>query len=200
MHKKFSIVILCIVLLLSFAACRKNEIHQNNNETNQTENSTTSDVAKEDNTTSNVSTDNECTNEATSSTSANNTTLDNNTTENSVETSNTTENTIPVFKTDNVTSITFYAYYGSGKGGDVPAEHLNEIISWLDSFKVDTDREFPELVPPGTNTIHIEIKYSDGSIIKLGMDTTTVDGVTYYIKGATRPECYDEIISKTSLS
>ncbi len=105
-----------------------------------------------------------------------------------------------VFRTENVTRITFCAYYGDGKGCDVPAEHFDEIISWLDSFKVDTDREFPELPPPGTNTIYVEIEYSDRSIIKQGMDTTTVDGITYYIKGDTSPECYDEIISKTSLS
>ena len=105
-----------------------------------------------------------------------------------------------IFNTKNIKRITFYAYYGNGKGSDVPAEHLNKIITWLDSFEVDTNKEFPELVPPGTNTIHVEIEYLDGSIIKQGMDTTTVDGVTYYIKGATPPECYDEIISKTSLS
>ena len=108
--------------------------------------------------------------------------------------------TAAVFNTEDIVRITFYAYYGSGKGSDVPTEHLEEITNWLDSFEVDTNKEFPELVPPGTNTIYVEIEYSDGSIIKQGMDTTTVDGVAYYIKGATPPECYDEIISKTSLS
>ena len=107
---------------------------------------------------------------------------------------------IAIFNTKNIKRITFYAYYGSGKGSDVPAEHLGEITTWLNSFKIDTDREFPDLVPPGTNTVHVEIEYSDGSIVKQGINTTVVDEVTYYIKGATPPECYDEIISKTSLS
>ena len=96
-----------------------------------------------------------------------------------------------VFKTEDIIRITFYAYYGSGKGSDVPAEHLNEIITWLDSFEIDTDKEFPDLLPPGTNTIFVEIEYSDGSITKQGMNTTVVDGVSYYIKGAAPPECYD---------
>ena len=56
------------------------------------------------------------------------------------------------------------------------------------------------MVPPGTNTIHVEIEYSDGSIVKQGMDTTVVDGVTYYISGDAPPECYDEIRSKTALN
>jgi len=114
--------------------------------------------------------------------------------------SDTSKEAKSVFRTENVIRITFYAYYGGGKGSDVPAEHLNEIISWLDSFEVDTDEEFPELVPPGTNTVYVEIEYSDGSIIKKGMDTITIDGVTYYTKGATPPKCYNEIVSKTSLT
>jgi hypothetical protein len=111
-----------------------------------------------------------------------------------------TEENQSVFKTEDIIRITFYAYYGNGKGSEVPAEHLEEIIAWLDSCEIDTDREFPQVVPPGTNTIHVEIEYSDGSIVKQGMDTTVVDGVTYYIIGDDSPECYDEIISKTALN
>lgn len=105
-----------------------------------------------------------------------------------------------VFKTEDIIRITFYAYYGNGKGSEVPAEHSEEIIAWLDSFEIDTDRECPQMVPDGTNTIHVEIEYSDGSIVKQGMDTTVVDGVMYYIIGDDSPECYDEIISKTALN
>lgn len=154
MLKKISIVITCMAMLLLFVACSKDNTHQNDTGTNQTEISSISDTSKESKS---------------------------------------------IFRTENVVRITFYAYYGGGKGSDVPAEHLNEIISWLDSFEVDPDKTFPELVPPGTNTINVEIEYSDGSIIKQGMDTTEVDGVTYYIKGTTPPECYYEIKSKTRL-
>ena len=103
-----------------------------------------------------------------------------------------------IFNTKNIKRITFYAYYGNGKGSDVPAEHLDEMIAWLDSFTLD--KEVPELLPPGTNTIHVEIEYLDGTIVKKGLDTTTVDGITYYIKGDTAPKCYEGIISKTSLN
>jgi hypothetical protein len=116
------------------------------------------------------------------------------------QSNSTTEEKQSVFKTEDIIRITFYAYYGNGKGSEVPAEHSEEIIDWLDSFEIDTDRECPQMVPDGTNTIHVEIEYSDGSIVKQGMDTTVVDGVTYYIIGDDSPECYDEIISKTALN
>ena len=103
-----------------------------------------------------------------------------------------------IFNTKNIKRITFFAYYGSGKGSDVPGEHLDEFITWLDSFVID--KEVPELLPPGTNTIQVEIEYFDGTIVKKGLDTTTVDGITYYIKGDTAPKSYEEIISKTSLN
>ena len=103
-----------------------------------------------------------------------------------------------IFNTKNIKRITFYAYYGNGKGSDVPAEHLDEMIAWLDSFTID--KEVPELLPPGTNTIHVEIEYLDGTVVKEGLDTATVDGITYYIKGDTAPKCYKEIISRTSLN
>lgn len=105
-----------------------------------------------------------------------------------------------VFNTENIKRITFYAYYGYGRGSDVPADHLDEIIAWLASFDIDTGRELPDVIPPGTNSIHIEIEYSDGSIVNQGMDTAVVDGVTYYISGNDAPRCYDGIISKTALN
>ena len=113
---------------------------------------------------------------------------------------NTNNQTTAIFNTKNIKRITFYAYYGNGKGSNVPVEHLDEIIFWLNSFTIDTDREFPDVAPPGTNTINVEIEYFDGTVVKEGLDTTTVDGITYYIIGDTEPECYEEIISKTRLN
>ena len=103
-----------------------------------------------------------------------------------------------IFNTKNIKRITFYAYYGSGKGSDVPVEHLDEITTWLDSFTID--KEVPEPTPPGTNTIYVEIEYFDGTIVKKSLDTATVDGITYYIKGDNAPACYEDIISRTSLN
>ena len=116
----------------------------------------------------------------------------------STKQNNTNNQTTAIFNTKNIKRITFYAYYGSGKGSDVPAEYLAEITNWLESFTID--KVVLGLLPPGTNTIYVEIEYLDGSIVKQGMDTTTVIGLTYYIKGDTAPECYEEIISKTSLN
>ena len=116
----------------------------------------------------------------------------------SAKQSDTNNQETEIFNTKNIKRITFYAYYGNGKGSDVPVEHLDEIITWLGSFTID--KEVPKLIPPGTNTIHVEIEYLDGTIVKRGLDTATVDGITYYIKGDSAPECYEEIISRTSLN
>ena len=190
--KKILSIFLCVIILLCFVACgeKSNTDKQSTEGTNQSESN---------------STENSITNtQSTESTNQNETDSIENTDHNTESTESTNENgtnnqEIAIFNTKNMKRITFYAYYGSGKGSDVPAEHLGEITTWLNSFKIDTDREFPDLDPPGTNTIHVEIEYLDGTIVKKGLDTTTVDGITYYIKGDTAPECYEEIISRTSL-
>ena len=191
--KKILSVFLCVIILLCFVACgeKSNTDKQSTEGTNQSESN---------------STENSITNtQSPESTNQNETDSIENTDHNTESTESTNENgtnnqEIAIFNTKNIKRITFYAYYGSGKGSDVPAEHLGEITTWLNSFKIDTDREFPDLVPPGTNTIHVEIEYLDGTVVKEGLDTATVDGITYYIKGDTAPKSYEEIISKTSLN
>ena len=191
--KKILSIFLCVIVLLCFVACgeKSNTDKQSTEGTNQSESN---------------STENSITNtQSTESTNQNETDSIENTDHNTESTESTNENgtnnqEIAIFNTKNIKRITFYAYYGSGKGSDVPAEHLGEITTWLNSFKIDTDREFPDLVPPGTNTIHVEIEYLDGTVVKEGLDTATVDGITYYIKGDTAPKSYEEIISKTSLN
>ena len=191
--KKILSVFLCVIILLCFVACgeKSNTDKQSTEGTNQSEsNSTESSITNT---------------QSPESTNQNETDSIENTDHNTESTESTNENgtnnqEIAIFNTKNIKRITFYAYYGSGKGSDVPAEHLGEITTWLNSFKIDTDREFPDLVPPGTNTIHVEIEYLDGTVVKEGLDTATVDGITYYIKGDTAPKSYEEIISKTSLN
>ena len=191
--KKILSIFLCVIILLCFVACgeKSNTDKQSTEGTNQSEsNSTESSITNT---------------QSPESTNQNETDSIKNTDHNTESTESTNENgtnnqEIAIFNTKNIKRITFYAYYGSGKGSDVPAEHLGEITTWLNSFKIDTDREFPDLVPPGTNTIHVEIEYLDGTVIKEGLDTATVDGITYYIKGDTAPKSYEEIISKTSLN
>ena len=192
--KKFLVIFLCGILLLCISACKETNINDNTQSTESIDQNDT-------NSTENIN-DNT---QSTESTNQNETDSIENTDHNTESTESTNENgtnnqEIAIFNTKNIKRITFYAYYGSGKGSDVPAEHLGEITTWLNSFKIDTDREFPDLVPPGTNTIHVEIEYLDGTVVKEGLDTATVDGITYYIKGDTAPECYNEIISKVSLN
>ena len=191
--KKILSIFLCVIILLCFVACgeKSNTDKQSTEGTNQSEsNSTESSITNT---------------QSPESTNQNETDSIENTDHNTESTESTNGNgtnnqEIAIFNTKNIKRITFYAYYGSGKGSDVPAEHLGEITTWLNSFKIDTDREFPDLVPPGTNTIHVEIEYLDGTVVKEGLDTATVDGITYYIKGDTAPKSYEEIISKTSLN
>ena len=108
------------------------------------------------------------------------------------------EQSYTVFNTQNVERITFYSYYGYGTGSDVPTHHMAEIINWLDSFSLDKKIE-DNLVPPGTNTVFVEIKYADGSVTKKGLDAIAIDDVLYYLKHDEAPECYWEILSHTSM-
>lgn len=104
----------------------------------------------------------------------------------------------PAFNTDNISSITFYGYhdYGTGKGSEVPQEYMDEIINWLETFTVG--EKAPDLMPPGTNSVHVEIVYSHGIIFESGMDTVRLDDGTYCIEsGKAPPECYYEILSRT---
>ena len=103
-----------------------------------------------------------------------------------------------VFVTENITSITFYAYYGNGKGSKVPEEHMDEIINWLDSFTINREAT-DEDVLPGTNTYYVKIEYSDGTIIKEGLDIISIDGTRYLLKKEKYPNCFMNIISKASL-
>ncbi len=155
MFKKLLSLILCEVILFSFAACNKD-------------------------TTSNVS--------STESTSSNQTTsaLE--------ENDNPTES---AFNTENIVRITFYAYYGQGTGSVVSSENMTEITNWLRTITYDR-KATDEDVLPGTNNYQVEIEYSDGTIIKNGLDIILVDGTRYLLKKDKYPNCFMEIISKTS--
>ena len=105
--------------------------------------------------------------------------------------------TRPVFDTDHVTKITFYAYSGSGIGSDVPPENMAEILQWLDSFRVG--RKAPALPPPGTDTICVEIAYSDGTVIRQGLDTVEIGWFLYYTDQPEPPACFQDILARTRL-
>ena len=135
-------------------------------------------------------------------------TQENNPTESTPQENNTTESTpnnsenitspsSTIFNIDNIKRITFYAYYGHGKGSDVTDENMAEIINWLGTFAID--KKADGLISPGTNTYCVEIEYLDGTVVREGLDVIIVDGVSYFVKSAPNPDCFWEIISKTSL-
>lgn len=123
---------------------------------------------------------------------------ENDTTESTLKNSESTPiSSSKIFNTDNIKRITFYAYYGNGKGSVVSDKNMTEIINWLETFEID--KEVDGIPAPGTDTYHVEIEYLDGKVVKKGLDTVEVDGSLYYVKSAPMPDCFWKIISKTSL-
>ena len=123
---------------------------------------------------------------------------ENNTTESTPDNSESTQiYSSMIFNTDNIKRITFYAYYGHGKGSDVTDKDMTEIINWLETFEID--REVDDLLLGGINTYYVEIEYLDGKVVKEGLDVTVIDGSAYYVKSAPKPDCFRKIISKTKL-
>ena len=168
MIKKSLVLILCVIILLSFTSCGDTTDGTPSNENSSIE-ETTNDI-KEKSSIEAVTNDIE-------------------------------ENDVPaesIFNTKDIKRITFYAYYGQGKGSQVPAGKMSEITAWLGTFSLDN--EVDDILPPGTNTYHVEIEYLDGTIVKEGLDVIEVDGISYYVKHATYPDSFMDIISKTSIS
>jgi len=97
-----------------------------------------------------------------------------------------------VFKTENITRITFYTLPNGDNGFEVPSEYMAEITAWLGSFTIDGKAD--KALAPGSNSVSVEIEYADGTIVKNGLSTTKVDGVTYYMKHDDAPECYFVIL------
>ncbi len=104
---------------------------------------------------------------------------------------------LSAFQTENVTRVTFYGYYGNGTASDVPTENMAEILQWLDSFAIGEKAD--DILPPGTNTHLVEIVYADGTVVKNGLSTISIDGTVYYMTSAAQPDCFAEIIAKSVL-
>jgi len=98
----------------------------------------------------------------------------------------------PVFDTDNISRITFFTPTNYEDGIDVPSEHMDEIVSWLGTFRIGT--KAGDTLIPGTNSISLQIVYADGTILEHGLSTATVDGSVYYMDSESAPPCYFEII------
>ena len=103
------------------------------------------------------------------------------------------DKTKPVFETDNISSISFYTMPNHNDGIQVPDEYIEEIKTWLSSFRLDEKVKDKQL-PPGSNSVLVEIVYSDGTTVKNGLSTFTVDGTLYYLSHDDAPECYFDIL------
>ncbi len=112
---------------------------------------------------------------------------------------NNADKNVQVFETENIAHITFYSLPTGGAGGEVPIEYLEEITTWLSSYTIDEKVE-DDVLAPGSNSISIEIEYDDGTIVKNGLDTIEIDGITYYMKREDAPECFYKILEKEDLS
>lgn len=186
MGKRILALMLCSIMFICFAACNKNDAVNNNEVSSNICQSEIADVSELE---SEVKSDDE-----TSSVQSANSS---NVTSTPKEIEKPIEQKKPVFETENIASITFYAYYGAGKGSKVPNENMTEITKWLGSFVVG--KATSGFLKPGTNTYYVEIEYSNGKVIKQGLDTVEIDGIGYYMECDSYPDCFMEIMSKTSL-
>ncbi len=110
--------------------------------------------------------------------------------------SNKIDKTKPVFETENISRITFYSVPEGGKGFEVPSEYIDEITTWLGSFTIDAKAD-GNVLDPGSNSVSVQIEYSDGTVIENGLSTIKIDGIIYYMKYENAPECYLQILSQT---
>lgn len=107
--------------------------------------------------------------------------------------SSNTNKDAPVFKTENIRSITFISFPGPAENV-VSDEYLPEITSWLGSFTIG-EKVKGDILPPGSNSISVKIEYEDGTVVENGLTTVTVDGKTYFMESDDAPECYFDVFS-----
>ena len=108
---------------------------------------------------------------------------------------NSIDTTKPIFETDNISKITLFAVPNHTDGIVVPSEYIDEITAWIGTFTVD--KEAGDILEPGTNTFSFRIEYSDGTIVESGVNTTTIDGITYYMKQEATPECFNALFAES---
>ena len=108
---------------------------------------------------------------------------------------NNSDKNVQVFKTENITRITFYTLPNFEDGFEVPSEYLDAITNWLGSFTIGQKAD-DKVLAPGSNSISVEIEYADGSIVRNGLSTTKVGEDTYYMEHDDAPECYFEIFEQ----
>ena len=103
------------------------------------------------------------------------------------------DTTKPLFETTDISRITFFCIPNHTDGIEVPGEHLDEITTWIGTFTIE--KKAGDVLDPGTNTFSFQIEYSDGTIVSSGLNTTTIDGVTYCMKYDNPPACFDALFA-----
>ena len=106
---------------------------------------------------------------------------------------NSVDTTKHVFETENICKITLFAVPNHADGVVVPSEYMDEITAWIGTFTID--KEAGDILDPGTNTFSFRLEYSDGTIVESGVNTTTIDGITYYMKQERTPECFNALFT-----
>ena len=102
------------------------------------------------------------------------------------------DTTTPVFKTQNINSITLFRLPDCEDGVEVPDEYKEEVAAWPGTFTVGKKTEE---VLCGINMFTFRIEYSDGTVLVNGTDTITLDGVTYHLKKGPEPGCINKLFA-----
>lgn len=98
----------------------------------------------------------------------------------------------PVFKTQNIKSITLFWLPVNSDGIKVPSEHMADITAWIGTFTVG---EKIKGAPCGINMISFRIEYSDGTVAVNGIDTITLNGVVYSLRKGQKPKCFNALFA-----
>ena len=107
------------------------------------------------------------------------------------------DTTKPVFETENITRITLFSVPHHPDGVEVPHVYMDEITAWIGTFTIG--KVVDGLLDPGTNTTSFRLEYADGTIIESGVNTITIDGITYSMKQDSPPKCFHILLANNEI-
>ncbi len=99
----------------------------------------------------------------------------------------------PAFSTENISSIYLTSVNPNAEPALVPDEYMGEICQWLDTFTIGKVVKQHQL-EPGDNSIGIIIEYSDGTLIKSGIDAIRLGDKLHFINRDPAPDCVHKIL------
>jgi hypothetical protein len=103
----------------------------------------------------------------------------------------------PVFETADISKVSLKANFISNPDDwiEVPSDDLPAIIDWLGTFRVG-EKAKKELIP-GSNSVRVRIKYSDGTVAENGLTTIKMGENTYYMTSENAPDAYLRILNRS---